>query len=175
VPLNEGAFAHLRPEVRVSDASVRDGEYARRNFATAPRLAVKNSIPSYSSEAFLRFDLSGVKGKVREARVRLVPVRVGQPLDNAAAFVRDNQWSETTLTWDTKPLSGPAFATWTAEAGKPVEFDVTRFVREALAGDKMLSLRLFAPEMIRGNSVVVYGSRKGDAESRPQLLVTTEP
>jgi hypothetical protein len=175
VPLNPGVFAHLRPEIRVSDACVRDGKYSRRNFGTGPRWAVKHSIPDFSSEAYLRFDLSGVKGTISEARVRLVPVRVGMSLENAAAFVPDNQWSEATLTWDTKPGSGPAFVTWTAEEGKPVEFDVTRLVQEALAGDRLLSLRIFAPRMIRGNSVVVYGSRRGDVEARPQLLVTVVP
>src|SRR5262249_12823665 len=34
VPLNERAFAHLRPEVRVTDATVRAGQYAGRNFGT---------------------------------------------------------------------------------------------------------------------------------------------
>jgi hypothetical protein len=175
VPLNEGAFARLRPEVRVIDTTVRDGDFAGRNFGTAPRIAVKNSIPGYTSETYLRFDLAGVKGKVSEAKVKLVPVRVGMTLQNAAALVPDNQWGETTLTWDTKPPSGPAFATWTAEEGRPVEFDVTRFVQEALAGDRMLSLRVFAPQMRRGNSVVVYGSRRGEVEARPQLLVTVVP
>jgi ferric-dicitrate binding protein FerR (iron transport regulator) len=175
VPLNEGAFARLRPEVRVIDTTVRDGDFAGRNFGTAPRVAVKNSIPGYTSETYLRFDLAGVKGKVSEAKVRLVPVRVGMKLENAAALVSDNQWGETTLTWDTKPPSGLAFATWIAEEGRLVEFDVTRFVQEALAGDRMLSLRIFAPQMRRGNSIVVYGSRRGDAEARPQLLVTVVP
>ena len=41
--------------------------------------------------------------------------------------------------------------------------------------DKKLSLRLFAPNYERGKSFVQYGSRKGDTESRPQLLVTTLP
>jgi hypothetical protein len=175
VPLDEQAFARLRPEVRVTDAGVRGGQFARRNFGTVSRLTVKNSIPDYCWEAYLRFDLSGVKGRVGEARVRLVPVFVGQPIENAAAVVADNQWGETTLTWDRKPSSGGAFAHWTAEEGKAVELDVTPMVREALAGDKMLSLRIFAPHYRRGKCYVEYGSRKGDAESRPQLLVTTVP
>jgi hypothetical protein len=176
VPLNEQAFARLRPEVRVSDASVRGGQFAGRNFGTARRLVVKNSIPDYCWEAYLRFDLSGVKGRVSEARVRLVPVFVGAPIENAAAVVADNQWGETTITWDNRPPSGEPFATWTAEEGQPVELDVTRLVQEALARDKkLLSLRIYAPHYKRGRSYVEYGSRKGDAESRPQLLVTTVP
>jgi hypothetical protein len=175
VPLNEDAFLNLRPEVRVLDAAVRGGQFADRNFGTASLLMVKNSIPDYCWETYLRFDLSGIKGRVSEARVRLFPVHVGQPFLNAAAVAADNPWGEGSLTWDTKPPSGPAFAEWTVREGEPVEFDVTRLVGEALAGDKKLSLRLFAPRFERGKSFVQYGSRKGDAASRPQLLVTTVP
>src|SRR5262249_38972491 len=53
VPLNEGAFALLRPEVRVAEATVRGGQFARRHFGTAAQLLVKHSIPDYSWEAFL--------------------------------------------------------------------------------------------------------------------------
>jgi hypothetical protein len=168
VPLNEQAFVALRPEIRVISATVRDGQYAGQSYGTA-WLMVKNSIPGYSWESFLRFDLSGVKAKVSKATVRLVPVRLGLPIENAAAFVADNRWAETAITWDTKPASGEAFATWTAEMGKAVEFDVTRLVQEALAEDKLLSLRIFAPHMKRGNSFVQYGSRKGGSEARPEL------
>jgi hypothetical protein len=175
VPLNETTFARLRTEVWVSDAAVRGGQFAGRNFAMSPRLMVKNSIPDYCWEAYLRFDLSGIKGKVSDARVRLVPLRVGQPFQNAVAVVPDNQWGETAITWSTRPPAGPPFATWTVREGEPVEFDVTGPVQEALAGDRKLSLRVFAPNYERGKSFVQYGSRKGGAESRPQLLVTTEP
>jgi hypothetical protein len=175
VPLNELAFAHLRPDIRVADVTVRGGQFADRNFGTASRLVVKNSIADYTWDTYLRFDLSGVKGKVREATVRLVPVRVGQPLVNAVALVPDNRWSETAVTWDSKPASGPAFDRWTVEEGKVVEFDVTPLVEAALATDKKLSLRIFAPDRKRGSSFVEYGSRRGDIESRPQLLLTLAP
>ncbi len=175
VPLNELAFAHLRPEIRVTDAAVRGGQFAGRNFGAVPRLVVKNSIPDYTWETYLCFDVSGITGPVESARVRLMPVRIGEPVVNAAAFVPDNLWGETTLTWDTKPLSWPAFAFWTVAEAKPVEFDVTRLVQEALVGDKKLSLRIFAPNYKRGKSDVEYGSRKGKDEARPQLLVTILP
>jgi hypothetical protein len=175
VPLNEQVFAHLRPEIRVADASVRGGKFANRNFGTVSQLMVKNSIADYTWDTYLRFDLSGVKGNVSTASVRLVPLRVGQPLDNAAALVSDNRWNETTITWNTKPFSGPAFARWQVQEGEPVEFDVTALVQAALAGEKRLSLRIFAPDYQRGSAYVQYGSRRGDAESRPQLLLTIVP
>jgi hypothetical protein len=175
VPLNEQAFAALRPAIRATGATVRDGPYAKQNFATATGLMVKHSIPGYSWESYLRFDLSGVKGRVSKASVRLVPVKLGRSLTNAVAFVPDNRWAETTLTWDNKPASGPAFATWTAELEKAVEFDVTRLVQQALAADKQLSLRIFAPQVTRGNSYVQYGSRKGGFEARPELRLIMAP
>jgi len=94
VPLNEQAFAPLRPEAQVRDAAVRAGRFVDRNFGTVPRLVVKNSIADY---------------------------------------------------------------TW--------------LVQQALAGDKKLTLRIFAPNFKRGNSDVEDGSRKGEAEMRPQLLI----
>jgi hypothetical protein len=175
VPLNEQVFANLRPEVRVADASVRGGQFAGRTFGTLPQLTVKNSIADYCWDTYLRFDLFGVKGTVRAASVRLVPVQVGRPFDNAAALVPDNRWSETAITWENKPPSEPPFARWTVREGEPVEFDVTPLVRAALAEDKRLSLRIFAPEYLRGSAFVQYGSRRGDAEARPQLLLTIDP
>jgi hyaluronate lyase len=175
VPLNEDAFAQLRPEVRVCDASVRGGQFADRNFGIAPYLMVKHSIPDFTWESYVCFDLAGVKGQVRSARVRLMPVNIGMRLTNAAAVVADQPWGETSLTWDTRPATGPTLATWTPAVGEPVEFDVSSAVHDALAADKRLTLRLFAPQLRRGNSFVQYGSRRGPADARPQLLITFAP
>ncbi|HLJ95872.1 MAG TPA: hypothetical protein VKU02_22030 [Gemmataceae bacterium] len=41
VPLNEQAFAHLRPVTCVTDAAVRAGQFAVRNFRTVPRLVAR--------------------------------------------------------------------------------------------------------------------------------------
>lgn len=173
VPLNPAPFARLRPDVRVSDSAVRDGLHASENFGAAPQLVVKNSIPDYSWETFLRFDLSGVKGPIRDAAVRLVPIKVGQPMENAAAVVSSgDSWSEQLITWDTKPPSGPAFANWTVTELKPVDIDVTQKVREALTTDRRLTLRIFAPKRKRGSAYVQYGSREGSPDLRPQLIIT---
>jgi hypothetical protein len=174
VPLNATAFAHLRPEVRIADASVRGGRFADQNFGTAPLLMVKHSIPDYSWESYLRFDLSGVHGRVTGAVVRLVPVRVGMAVVNAAAVADAEPWGETAVTWDTAPAAaGAPIARWIAEEGRPVTFDVTRVVQDALAGDGHLALRIFAPKYKRGGSHVQYGSREGVAEARPQLILST--
>src|SRR5262249_27608471 len=150
VPLNFVAFANLRPRVWISDAAVRDGSHAEENFGAAPQLIVKNSIAGYSWETFLQFDLTGLNPPVESAVVRLVPLHVGQPLVNAAALVPGSEkWSEPAITWGTKPSSGPAFVTWTVSDLTPVEIDVTQQVRQALARDRRLSLRIYAPHRKR--------------------------
>jgi len=93
-------------------------------------------------------------------------------MDNAAAIVAgDEVWSEQSITWATKPHSGPALATWTVWDTTPVEIDVTEQVREALGGDRRLALRIFAPKRKRGSAYVQYGSREGDPAARPQLIL----
>jgi len=174
VPLNYVAFAHLRPDVWISDAAVRDGSHANENFGAAPQLIVKNSIADYSWETFLEFDLSGVKAPITAATVRLVPIHVGQPMENAAAMVpSDEAWSEQGITWGTKPRSGPTLATWMVADRSPVEIDVTEQVREALGGDGRIALRIFAPRRKRGSAFVQYGSREGEEAARPQLIIKT--
>jgi hypothetical protein len=157
----------------VSDSAVRDGSHSSENFGAAPQLVVKNSIPGYSWETFLRFDLSGIKGPIRDATVRLTPIKVGQPMENAAAVVPSGDfWSEQLITWDTKPPSGLAFANWTVAEANPIELDVTQQVREALMTDSRLTLRIFAPKRKRGSAYVQYGSREGSPDLRPQLIIT---
>jgi len=172
VPLNYVAFAHLRPDVWISDAAVRDGSHADENFGAAPQLAVKNSIAGYSWETFLEFDLSGVKEPVVAATIRLIPIHVGQPMENAAAIVpSDEAWTEQSITWATKPHSHATLATWTVADRTPVEIDVTQHVREALVGERRIGLRIFAPHRKRGSAYVQYGSREGDPATRPQLII----
>jgi hypothetical protein len=77
-------------------------------------------------------------------------------------FVSDNRWSESILTWNSKPPAGRAFARWRVWKGQPVEFDVTGFVQEALAADNGCRCASSRPTT-------------SHVESRPQLLLTFVP
>ena len=84
---------------------------------------------------------------------RLVDVSHGVEL--ARVLVRANSsvkaWSEQTITWDTKPPCGQTIARWSVSDAVSIDFDVTKQVRDALAGDKRLALRIFAPQRKRGS------------------------
>lgn len=158
----------------VADAYVRGGTYANNNFGTDATLQTKDLTASdVSREAFVRWDLSGVSGKLVQARVRLVCTSASQSgNENCAAFVSSDSWGESTLTWSNKPASGSLFAQWLPEAGASIEFIVTPQVAEALLGDGKLSLRIFSPQDFGGLGNVSYAAREdGTAARRPQLIL----
>ncbi|HZO84810.1 MAG TPA: DNRLRE domain-containing protein, partial [Verrucomicrobiae bacterium] len=161
--------------VAEADAFVRGGSFAANNFGTAATLTTKEDAnDEFTRRAFLRWDLTGVAGKVVHARVRLTPVSTGQTgNENGAAIAASDVWTETGLTWNNQPGRGYRLVSWLPQPGQPVEFAVTPQVEEALAGGRKLSLSLFAVRNFGGAGTVDYASRQhADPSSRPQLILT---
>jgi hypothetical protein len=158
----------------VADAHVRGGTYASDNFGTDPTLQTKDVTASdVNRESFLRWDLAGLGGKLIEARVRLFCTAASQAgNENVAAFVSNDTWGETTLTFNNKPTSGKLFAQWLPVPGQAAEFVVTPFVTEALLGDGKLSLRVSAADDFGGLGNVSYAAREDATPTRrPQLIL----
>jgi hypothetical protein len=88
-------------------------------------------------------------------------------VDGPAVFPTGSAWSETTITWNTRPArTGPATDDRGAFAsGAWVEFDVTPLV----TGSVSVSFVLAQP----GSDGADYGSREANAGRRPELVVTT--
>src|SRR6185503_275658 len=157
------------------DSFVRDGDNEDDNFGTAGTLVVKeDSDDKFDRRAFLRWDLGSIRGKVVHAKVRLMPVFVGEPdIENAASVVIATPWSETDVTWKNQPLAGHRFASWIAKDSTPVEFNVTTEVQEALSNDHKLTVRLHSVRDVGDSGGVDYASREnGNASFRPMLFVT---
>lgn len=166
--IGEPAVTVLEP---VADAFVRNGTSATTNFGTATVLTVKASSPEVERQSLLRFNLVGVAGKVVDVKVRLLCSSVSDPVIHAAAFVADDTWSETGVTWSNAPAAGSLFAEWAPQAGQFVELPVTSFVQDALAGDGAVSFLIYSTT-ITSNGFVNYYSREAEAANRPQLVVT---
>ncbi len=161
----------------VADAYVQGGVSADTNFGAATSLQTKDITASnVNRESFLRWDLSGVSGKIVDARVRLAGTAASQAgNESCAAFVSSDTWDETTLTFNNKPSSGKLFAQWMPVTGQPVEFSVTPQVVETLPGDGLLSLRILSTDNYGGAGNVSYASRENpNAANRPQLILTFE-
>lgn len=153
----------------VADTYAANGTWEAVNYGRVPVFYLRWS-SLLRQEAWLRFDLTDWPTNFLQAKVRLLPQIVAVPTEHFAALVPDSSWDELTVTWIHQPVAGAAVADWIPRAGQPVEFDVTRAVREALAAGDPLGLRLATTQELPG-STVVYGSREhADAAQRPALI-----
>lgn len=159
-----------------ADSYVRGGAYGSTNYGTAPVLTVKNeSGADYQRESYLRFDLSGHSTPVLGAKLRLTVVGINTaPVQNTLYFVGSDTWTESGITWNTRPTGAfPILGTWTPAANSVIEVDVTSQVNAEIAGDKKLSLKV-ASTVLGSASNVDYGSKENsDPTARPVLVFTS--
>jgi len=159
-----------------ADAYVQNGDQTNANFGGAQTLAVKAATSTLARETYLRFELPPAPGLIFDATLRLVPVTVNDlGLNHALAVVADNSWTETGITWNNKPASGPELVRWPlASAGTPVELPVTALAQQSSATGGKLSLRVYSTgSPPPTNGYAAYASKEnGAASSRPQLLLS---
>jgi hypothetical protein len=153
-----------------ADASVEKVK-ANENFGSAPVLRVRAS-GKQDKRAYLRFDLTGFKGGVGEARLVLhvvseAPTR--KTLNDCWAVAKDD-WDESTITWANKPeRDGKKLSCLDLNGRREVSFVVTPAVAEALAaGRRKITLEVAN----RFNSLVGYSSKEGPVAKRPALVIT---
>ena len=161
----------------VADAYVMGGSNAGTNYGTATTLVTKeDSNADFDRETYLRWDLSGLNGRVVHAKVRLAGTSASQPgNETGASLVGSDTWSESAINFTNKPAAGKLFAQWLPVSGQAVEFVVTPQVAETMAGDGKLSLRLASTDDYGAAGIVSYASRENaTAANRPQLVLTFE-
>lgn len=158
-----------------ADAYVRGGAYRTRNFGGAGELLIKESESAdVRRQVYLKFTLAG-ETSVRVARLRL---NAGMTSGTTALWVGvhgvpDTGWSESAITWDTRPAPDARLLSSNPVAGPAAafEWDVTGWVRaELAAGRRTVSFALV------GRSaqvpVVVADSRTTTTGIGPRLLVS---
>ncbi len=162
----------------VADAFVQGGVNATTNFGTATSLQTKQDTSAdQTRETFLRWDLSGVTGKILHAKVRLGGTTSAQAgNESCATLVSTDTWDETTITFANKPAAGKLFAQWLPVTGQAAEFTVTSEFHDALSKPaKLLSLRIMSTDNHGTAGDVSYASRENPtAANRPQLILTIE-
>lgn len=161
-----------------ADAFVRDGTFAGDNFGREVLLQAWTSETAEARyQSYVRFDVSAFPGVGRavlrlfgaasDARSLNVPVRV--------FGVADLSWSETAITWNTKPPStGSVVAVTTVPGELPQwhEWDVTDYVRNARSlGQAAVTfvVRVPWPTWARMSFVAREGGSSG-----PALLIVPE-
>jgi hypothetical protein len=164
-----------------ADAYVRGGRrFAGTSYGAGVSLQLRDAGARRARrhrESFLRFDLPGLTAaSIRRATLRITAARSARGAGAQAAFVPDDSWSESTLTFASRPAGGPVIATWKVPRNRIVEVDVTDVVRQEAAGDHRLSLVLQATGRSKRQRVQRYGSREArDAGRRPRLRIELGP
>jgi len=155
----------------VADATVRGGASAGSNFGATTNLTVRQDTSVNNQQrAYLRWDLSGVPGRISQARIVLTPLSIGaNAIEQGVAVANSNNWTEAGVTWNNQPGGGERFATWLPATNGTVSFDVTPQVLDALQNDRQLSLQLFS---VGTNSVDYAARENANAASRPQLVIS---
>ena len=115
--------------------------------------------------AYFRFDINGLNGTVRSARLRL---KVADPASVGGTIYRvpDSSWDEDVVTYTTRPaMDGPALdSLGIVGYGDTVELDVT----SAISGDGTYCFAITSSD----SNGADYRSRE-DASYPPELIITT--
>ena len=160
----------------LADAYVRGGQYAGTNYGTAPELVTKfGTDAQYLRETYLKLDISSVQTG-NTVRLRLV----GRLSDTRATSVTttiyqlsSTSWSETGVTWNTRPSAGTTAWGTVTVAGTTAasyEVDLTQQVQaQRAAGQTVIGIAL--KNTVETPPYVSFGSR--ETGNAPQLVITS--
>jgi hypothetical protein len=155
-----------------ADAYVQNGTTTNTSFGTGSSLVVKAGSNGYGRESYLKFNLPGLPGELEEAELWLKCMQSQTPAVHAATWVADDTWSETTLTWNNKPASGPDLASWLPQVGQWMTGSVFSAAQSTLQSDGVLSLRVY-PTTTTADGYVSYASREAASTNRPWLRLAS--
>lgn len=159
----------------VADAYVRDGASSQTNFGGTPNLYVKDASSGFARESYLRFDIQNV-AELTTAKLRIFGnlASAGEKVPVALYAANDVLWSETGITWETRPTPEPALlgtATVSGTFGQWYEFDVSNYIRQRLtAGWTMVTFVLKSTAVT--TPAAVFQSREA-AGNRPELAISS--
>ncbi|MBC8033633.1 MAG: T9SS type A sorting domain-containing protein [Chitinophagaceae bacterium] len=163
-----------------ADAYVRSGSYGGTNYGTATELISKRSGASsdgYGRESYLKFDLSSVTGTISQVKLRLygnLNDNSGADVAGAVYPVTSSSWTESGITWNTKPAyASGALATTIVTNTTPrwYEWDITAYIQgEKAAGRNIVSFVVRNPSITEPYST--FASKEA-AANRPVLEIST--
>ncbi len=157
----------------IDDAHVQAGSNANSNYGSLDNLAVKYQglTDAQTRESYLKFSLPATSsGYIESATLKLTVKASKDNQTHTLSFVADDSWTESTLTWNTKPAGSTVLDTvpGSAAALEVVSFDVTAQAITEQAGDGVISLNLAANNNDFSN---YYSKEAADAGLYPVLEV----
>jgi N-acetylneuraminic acid mutarotase len=162
----------------LADAFVRNGTHAVYNFGSDTSLQVKtnNANAEFTRSTYLKFSLTDISNVV-SAKLRLN----GRNTENTTAInmlsygVANDSWTEGGITWNNAPdiLPVPLSAVKVNNQEKYYELDVTDFIKNQTAGDKIASLVI--KDTANQNRLLAFKSREYGVNQPELVVITTAP
>lgn len=122
------------------DAFVRGGSYGDTNYNWSVLVTKSSSDDTYTRESYLKFDLSDFYSATGTYTLDL-SVLNGNTDTWDVWFSDDDNWTETTLTWNNKPATTDLIGTFT-NTGSQLEIDISSWVISELAGDRQITIKI---------------------------------
>jgi hypothetical protein len=146
----------------IADARIEEN---KRNVNFGTDVSLGAAADRKGIESYLKFQLSGVNGPVRTAKLRLWATTAST--DGPGTYSTSSTWTEAAITFGNRPVRGaaPSEDKGAIAAGSFVEFDVKPLV----TGNGTVSFALAGSSAAAAN----FASREfADPARRPQLIVT---
>ena len=150
-------------------AHVRDGTFANQNFGASDVLEVKKSTPSWTREAYIKFDLSSV-ASINSAKLRVFGKLGDGGSVPIGVYEAGNTWTENAIKWSGRPAVGAELASFTVSGSTAqwYEIDLTTFLQaEKAAGRNVVTLVLKAKSASTGQA----SFSSDETASGPRLVI----
>lgn len=156
-----------------ADAYVRDGTYSGDNHGSLTKLEVKNAISGSDEKriGYCRFNLTGLRGDIVNARLRLYGSNTEDWSETGIGFydVTDNSWGESSITFGNKPELGSKIGESTVNNIQTYrDLDVTSYIRAETTGDKSAGIAILGQDL---SKLLDFNSRES-LTNKPELVVT---
>lgn len=167
-------IAYLSP----SGDTYADGGSSQTVFNTEQpdRMWIKTgSSDAYTRVGFIKFDISGLTiDQVATAKLRLFCYETQSTATSISVFGIDQDWEESTLTWDNRPeLVIPPLTSAEVVAEAYMEWNISRYVQQAI-GDGKTSISLGLSDVNGDNKLVRFYTKESTNENKPQLKINDQ-
>jgi hypothetical protein len=153
------------------DAHVRAGKYAGTNYGNGSVLEVRTSTAANTRHAYLRVGTAAHTTPIATANLRVSARNTGSGNNTLRLYAAANAtWSESSITWNTRPALGALLATFTVTSTTAAwtTVDVTAFVNaERAAGRADVAFVILEPS--NGSQVNVTSSEA--TANYPELVL----
>ncbi|HWH68088.1 MAG TPA: LamG-like jellyroll fold domain-containing protein, partial [Candidatus Sulfotelmatobacter sp.] len=156
---------------------VRDGIYDRSNYGTVTPLELQTDGTGSNRDVYLEFDLTGASA-TRTATLRIFAALTStssSSLNTRVFPVANTNWTESGLTWRTKPARGTYLTNVIVRGTTSAfyELDVSSYIRSQKgSGSNLVSLCLHNPSSSQNQRITLY-SREAPANGPTLVVVCT--